>query len=413
MATSVAIVTFNSLPAVNDSVNLKAHLKTAPYTEYSNTEQFKSARVNPGETTIGSDTNNQAQLYASALADDYNDPTPRFGITVNGNKVIVKCLVEGMFDYFNSYEVTGSAITVELIDTQINVSGLDSDRYLINNDIIVELYAPEVPPYFEVVFQNLTNQKTSNPIRLYPNFVGVSRFNASPILKSIFTYPSDASGYAIDGQTVPNLNQFKITVSAGELADVQITKDFIRGGKRTSKTNQVLSVGDILRPTALLPIWPNYPTAEYLLSEENTIVKKLISEVPLERRDIRRIKGCNNVYVKYANQSGGYCHWMFESHSDTESTNGLGAYVRDNNIEDLGVESESKTKLYSKVPEYYKGYVNDLIASPEIYIYRDNEFIRLINPKNSFTWDNIKRSYAVTINLEYDFRFNPSLLWSN
>ena len=115
----------------------------------------------------------------------------------------------------------------------------------------------------------------------------------------------------------------------------------------------------------------------------------------------------------YLLQSGGYSTWLFESHTDNESNNNLGGFVRNNKADDLGNEADNKLTLNAKIPKQFRELASDLIVSPEIYALRDGIFVRCRSVRNSIAYDNIKRSYNVTINLELDYRFNPSLLWSN
>ncbi len=297
----------------------------------------------------------------------------------------------------------------------ITVTGLSSDRYLINNKIIIELSSDVRVDRFTITFLNTNNTKSSSNIVVYPSPVaGTAQLNISPIIKSLFEYPADADGYVIPNQLTKNANNITITVTSTGHEPVAITKTFIRGGKKGKHKNLTLSANAVCRPAALLPIWTGYDTANYVLNGSNEIVKKLLSSVDLADRDYRRVRSCNGLYVKFLNQLGGYCHWLFESYSETESNNNLGSFERDNNVDDLGNESNSKLKMYSKVPAEYKGYVKDLIVSPEIYAMNDEGvFVRVLSARNSFEIDKNKRSYNVTINMDIENSFNPSLLWSN
>ena len=67
------------------------------------------------------------------------------------------------------------------------------------------------------------------------------------------------------------------------------------------------------------------------------------------------------------------------------------------------------------------GIIKDLCVSSEIYVYYNtatetrtaNEFIRAVLDRNSIMIDENKRASAVSIKLDFDYRFNPSLVWSN
>ena len=166
-------------------------------------------------------------------------------------------------------------------------------------------------------------------------------------------------------------------------------------------------------PTTKLPVWIGYETAEYYIDNQNLILKRLLADVSIANIEERRTKGCNEVYVKFLNQNGGYSNWLFESHSNIENNNNQGGFIRNNLVDDLGNETDFKLQLESKVPKAFKQLILDLIISPEIYALIEGLYIRVRSGRNSMEYDNIKRSYATKINLEVDNRFNPSLLWSN
>lgn len=294
----------------------------------------------------------------------------------------------------------------------ILVSGLDSDRYLINNEIWITLSSGTSTIKYTIKFDNNNTSTTSASIVIYANTSGNARVNLSPILKSMFAYPKSIEDYVTNNKPTNNANTFTITISEVSNPDVVIEKVFIRGGKRVNGTNQTLQVNEICRPTYLLPIWPSFDTADYILTGAS-INKILLSAVPDEQKDYRRAKGCNEIYLKFLNQKGGYCNWLFESHSMIETNTPKGSFVRNNLVDDLGSESDSKMKIYSKVPEYYIDYINDLIVSPEVYAMINGVYVRVIVSKNTVEQDNIKRSYSVNLNIDFEYRFNPTLLWSN
>lgn len=403
-------ITFNEIPEVGDSIFIYAHESTPPNNTSANGQNFVVARAAADETTIAATNNEQAQNFATAMITDYPD---YFIISVYANVVTVSLPYAGFFDYLSYFEVSSEFASIEVISTKIEIIGMNSDLYLINNEVSLKIITSGNYPYYNIVFENLTNQKSSNPIRIYPDLTGSANLNISPYIKSLFDYPKDADGYIIPNQAVQNSNKFRITVSNNDDESAEVIKTFIRGGNRTNDTNQTLFVSQLLRPTKKLPIWQGYDTASYFIDSFGIIRKQLLSAVPTINKDFRRAKGCNEVYVKFLNQKGGYSNWLFESHSETESGQNLGSFIRNNQVDDLGNLSDSKLKIYGKIPKEYIAMINDLIISPEIYAFMDGLPIRVTAGRNSIEWDNIKKAYAVNINLDYQYRFNPSLLWSN
>lgn len=314
-----------------------------------------------------------------------------------------------LFNYFFSFngindsnQTTTYVLNPQTITTQIPITithNLIENGYLINNDILVTAKVNIAVPYFVVNLKNNVTQEVSVSFILYPNQNNEVTFNISPILKSLF-----------QSSEISNSNNFTITILASGTS-VTITKTFIRGGKRTHKSNQRLANNNKLRLTDFIPMWTGYPITDYFLNIDYTISEIIIANIT----DIenKRSKGCNEKYIKFLNQKGGYSYWLFETHEETEKTKNLGGFFKNRLPNDLGNTSEITFKVASKVPEYYLQYMLDLSVSPEVYIYDNTEWIRVRNTSNSTTYNNIKKAYNVDFVFDIDNRFNPSLLWSN
>lgn len=299
-----------------------------------------------------------------------------------------------------------STVTFEITRTEdFLISGISGDNYFINNEIRVGLSMLNPMTRYAVSFTNLNNGKFTKPIILFTNN-GNSAFNIQPILKSLFDYPN-----------IRNQNRFKIDIQSYNgntlTSSSSIIKNFIRGGNRTELTNQNISIGTILRPSIKLPIWDGYPTDQYFLDNDGSIQVTPFSEIPENLKDYKRVKGCSNIYFKFLNQKGGYSNWLFESYSNPETNNNLGAFVRDNKIEDLGNVVDNSLQVFSKVPKEYYGLIKDLFVSPEIYVWQDLRWKRVLSGKNTSDYDEAKRAYSVKAKFDIENRYNPSLLWSN
>jgi len=394
-----------SNPNNGDTVSFKITVGGVPFTI---SETFVTSPIGSNQVQIGSTNLISAQNLALKLASDY--PT-YIGTMVIGNQVKANSL-NGSPPYAMATNAP-LRIEFEFIEASISINGLEYDRYLINNEIWISIGTGTLVEYFNVTIANNFTGGIPASAVVYPNISGVARLNISPYLKSLFANSEDPIGYNIDNQVVPNVNAFTITASSDFFEAASITKTFIRGGKRTNETNQTLPSLSQLRPTLRLPIWQGYDTAGYELDENNVERKVLLATFPEESKDYRRLKGCNSIYCKFLNQQGGYSNWLFESHTITESGNNLGSYIRDNKVDDLGNEFDSKCKLYSKVPEYYRDLIRDLIVSHEIYLTIDGIETRVVLGKNSMPYDKVSRTYTVNINFDFDYRFNPTPLWSN
>lgn len=284
---------------------------------------------------------------------------------------------------------------------------LNSNGYLINNEIWFNINADSYVKYYTLYFTNLSNAKSTTAFVIYPDLNNHAFVNIQSIVKSLFDPPNGNTN---------NAAKIKISIVGKDNNDVtylfEFTKDFVRGGNRTNDTNQTISPNQSLRLYQTLPVWSGFPVYDYFLSPTFVIEQENLIEVT--DIDYRRIKGCNNIYLKFLNQKGGYSYWLFESFTEKEAGSPLGTIVgSNNNLLDLGTLSSSDLKVYSKVPREYKQYAFDLIISPDIFAYQNGGWKKIGLKANSIERDNIKRVYSVSLNLDLNYRFNPSLLWSN
>lgn len=279
------------------------------------------------------------------------------------------------------------------------MTGLESNGYYINNEIWIGLPAYAGNDYFTVRIENLSNNKISTH-RIYPSPNGTARFNISPILKSLF-----GNG---------TVNTFKVsrTLSTNN-ATITLQKQFIKGGERTTKTNINAISNTYLTPSLKFPVFNGYPITFNYLDGNYSILEIPQMDMPSSLIENKYTRGCNGIYLRFVNQMGGYSYWFFESHSFLYSSDNLGGFIRDNKPDDLGNEETTQIKCFSKFPKEYINLANDLKVSQDISYYQGGEFIRIRNSKNSIEIDNTKRAYSVTFKFDIDYRFNPSLLWSN
>lgn len=417
MANNVLRITFNEPIPVGGTLSFKHDTDTILNTYVLN-------RAGAGEVTANNTVEKTAANLRTALNLDYPD---RFNITYAGNYLTIESRDQalGFSDGTSSHNVTFGYSE----RTTIQSTGLTGDNYLINNPIILNLESAIDIDYFELSLENLTNQENTGLIRVYADDNNEAYVDLSPFIKGVFMYPQanqDYSNPTAPGNTrVASSNKIKITIQAGGTSTT-ITKMFIRGGRRTNNTNQTLPITTLsdfttwMMPSDKIPYWTGYPISGYTL-ESTGITKKYQSQLPAGILDTRRASGCNQVYIKFLNQKGGYSYWLFESGKEQEQNTNLGSFIRNQKVDDLGNEANSTMQLYSKVPREYMGILKDLCVSSEVYVYYNtatetrtaNEFIRAVLDRNSIMIDENKRASAVSIKLDFDYRFNPSVVWSN
>lgn len=280
---------------------------------------------------------------------------------------------------------------------------LTGNGFLINNEIWIKITADLPTSYFRLIFRNLGNNKTSTPFVSYTDSSNSVFVNIQSVAKSLMNAPDGEA----NGST-----KIQISITSSDSTNLTFTKDFIRGGKRVNDTNQTIQSNQTLRISEKLPVWSGFPVYDYFLSYSFVIQKQDLSEV--SNIDYRRIKGCNNIYLKFLNQKAGYSYWVFESYTAKETGQNLG-YVTGsaNNIIDLGNENKSTLEAYSKIPREYRDYALDFVCSPDVYAYQNGTWKKVFTINNSVEWDNIKKVYSVNFQIGLYHRFNPSLLWSN
>lgn len=280
---------------------------------------------------------------------------------------------------------------------------LTGNGYFINNEIWMKITADSAIVYFKVVLRNLSNSKISTQFIAYADINRSAYINLQPIVKSLFSVP--------DG-SVNSSAKIEISITGNEATNIKVTKDFIRGGNRTNEINQTFSPNQTLRLSNMLPVWSGFPAYDYFLSSSYVIQEQTLAEI--SNIDYRRIKGCNNIYIKFLNQRGGYSYWLFESYSEKETGTPLGSLIdSSNNLLDMGQESKSDLQIYSKIPKEYKQYALDLIISPDVYAYQNGLWKKIFMKSNNVERDSVKRVYTVNLNIDLQYRFNPSILWSN
>lgn len=279
---------------------------------------------------------------------------------------------------------------------------LNNNGYFINNEIWFEITADLPVTYFRLVLMNLSNAKISTQFISYTYPDNKVFVNIQSIVKSLFDVPNGGTN---------NSTKIQISITTNEGTNLTFTKDFVRGGKRVNDTNQTISPNQTLRLATNLPVWSGFPISDYFLSSDYLIQEQLLADV--SNIDYRRIKGCNNIYIKFLNQKGGYSFWLFESYTEKEQNTNLGYLVnsKNNNLLDLGNESKSDLQIYSKIPKEYRDYAKDIIVSSDVYAYQNGAWKKIFMKGNSVEFDNIKKVYVTNLNIDLNYRFNPSLLW--
>lgn len=343
------------------------------------------------------------------------------------NELGVACAIQG--------SLSNGIVTNETLPVQVdpnttpigtfNLINFNGNVFNINNDIIIEVpnNTNGLTNRVKITFKNTDTNKIVNPIVLYPANLQNAKVNISPIIKALFEKPKQNTDYSnlfpfeIQSNNVANIEisiyrYFTPTGSVIEAFDlVVLNKVFIRAGKRSNDFNITTPINTPLRPVFYLPIWKGYPVAEYTLNANFKIVKN-INLPSVINKDYIRVMNCENFYFKFLNQNGGYSNWLFQVNEETESNNNLGYSNNYANVNDFGNESNIKNSVKGMIKKEYIALFNDLIISPEIYLYTGgNTWKRVISVGNKSELMNTKKVYEVEFDYEVPTNFNPSTTW--
>lgn len=295
----------------------------------------------------------------------------------------------------------------------MTVKGLENNAYLINNPIIIELIGDsnDVRHFDLAIINNTTGHNVSLTIDSPPG-ESKMKYNIAPALKSTFSKP-DFKYQAFD--MIFNLNQFQIqAVARGEDGviggNVVLNKSFIRGGKDTDQTNIYLEHRDVCSPVDTIPYWRGLPIEVYIVDYIDQDLVTIKKSLDLGKSEMMKSRSCDGAYIRFLNSRGGYSYWYFEGKKKNKKTKTLGK-IGDLYPRSLGSEFESEYELFSKVPRRYYPLMDDLIASPEIYIQQGDHWERLNSESNTTAFDNTSRSTDVKLKFKTFSNYNPVITW--
>lgn len=285
------------------------------------------------------------------------------------------------------------------------INGLVKDFFLSNNPIFVNIEETNVFDFFTVKVGTYP-ASTITPINKK------ATLDISSYVKSLLPLGTNMVRLAI---VVSSYR--KVSGNDQLLSSTTLNKYFIRGGKRGSQTNTTAKPSSALIVTDKIPYWSGYPaTYSYLNVANNPASIEFIVLNPdfMRNTDLRKVKGCNSTYVMFLNSLGGYSYWMFEGVTDQQKNTNEGL-INNTRMIDLGNSYDQELELYSKVPKSYIALIQDLIISPEIYIYRLGEegvvWDRYYSANNTLEVNPAKNAQSVKVKLKPFNKFNPQLVW--
>ena len=298
----------------------------------------------------------------------------------------------------------------------MTVTGLNSNYYYSDNPIYLTFSGINIKTKYIEIFPMGGD---INPLRLYTNGRSEIIMDISPMVKLAFPDVAHNTDYTtLTPFTVPN-NFVKITFVISEVyksgqvvpADTLI-RTFVKGGRRTYQPNQRTAAKVPLIPSFTIPQWGGYPIDWYSLNTSGVMEKS--NTIPITIKEIRKIKGCDPLYIKFRNLQGGYSYWLFENWENETGNKNIGIVEQRYSLMDLGNTNDPSITAISKVPKRFFPIIEDLILSNEIYIYKGNNQWEQVTSDNNKTNQNLfNENEKVKLKFQRHHRLNPTLLWSN
>src|SRR5690606_5169121 len=296
----------------------------------------------------------------------------------------------------------------------MTVTGLNSDLYYSDNPNYITFSQINVKTKYIEYFPQ---DGGVDPIQIYTAGRSEISVDIAEFVKLLFPDVTHNTDYTTLTPFAVANNWLKVSFiikevykSGQEVYAPTLTKTFARGGNRTYTSNQRTAVKTALIPTDTIPQWGGYPIDYYYFDTSKQIFKSNV--IPPTIKEIRKVKGCEPLYVKFRNSKAGYSYWLFESWEQEYQNKNLGTMEQRISLIDLGNENETTITAISKVPSRYFTIIRDLISSGEIYIYKGNTIWERVTSDNNKASQNLfNQNEKVKIKLQTHHRYNPSLLW--
>ena len=267
--------------------------------------------------------------------------------------------------------------------------------------------------YLEITITNSATTNTAK-VRLYP-INNTFKIDIAPIVKSTFNDPLFNVVNGVNICTV--VIDFKVTLIDNTTSTTTLSKYFIRGGNFqgvyadciTQKQNYLDDgIVDFLI-TNKLPIWDNVTRNVYNLADGQY---QSISTTNTENFDIP----CKGIKVRFLNQYGSYSEWYFNNYEINDSTKHIDfidKFSTDFNgvlFKDLGSTVETSINVKDAVPKRYNELIRHLAISPDVHVYEDGFWRKVILNNNKWSFNSRENTYKYSIKFDYYTVINPSEL---
>lgn len=140
--------------------------------------------------------------------------------------------------------------------------------------------------------------------------------------------------------------------------------------------------------------------------------------------DLEKEDGCDGVYIKWLNDSGGFSYWLFKNNANRRGFRELGYLNNDfNNLEDttsqevsLGLDSKDTLTVYERnLNENQKNLIATILDSPKVYLFTGtpfsqnnfNDWMEIKNKTRRYDLKQVKRDlYNISLSFELPENYN-------
>lgn len=173
-----------------------------------------------------------------------------------------------------------------------------------------------------------------------------------------------------------------------------ISKIFTIGGKSEFDWNIPVPNNLDISPY----FWTGYPDWTSVLNSNGRISNNNIE------RDLKfaipPAHDCENYFIAFRNQKGGFSKYLFESSDKNTSNKTNDVYFVDRKIKVTGVEITKSLELHSKVKRQFYDTIEQLCASTEVYWIEEFGRMHRLTGNNNVKFNDFKAVTEVNMNFE-------------
>lgn len=253
------------------------------------------------------------------------------------------------------------------------VNGIGKNAYYVLNPILVECEGVSGKVDLELTLAGRTFKFKFN------NYNGTVAFDLAQIVRGII--PNVKNKIRIEDLKDANQQSttvdgcYKITMNIRDaISNYTFVKYYILGGSLDLDWNK-----PVPRNLSLTNYyWEGFPNWMSIFADGE--IKNVNLSVNSNLLRLKPRVNCNNAFLVFRNDKGGFSYYLFEDFNISESSKDLGYYVNRRNVKDSGTETTPSLHVRGKIKREFYETISHLSRSAEIYLYKEteNKYQRLV-----------------------------------